>query len=132
MYTHAGPDLKLRLFWLAIGYLLVVLVIVLSLASIPVDMEASFPYEDKVYHAFAYFTLMAWFAQVYHDSSRRIMFALIFIMLGVLLEFLQSFTADRFFEFGDMVANTTGVALGFAVTLTGIKNYLVKIESLFF
>lgn len=123
--------MKLRLLWLSIGYALVALVVFLSLASVPVDMEMNFPYEDKVYHAIAYFTLMVWFSQIYHDGFRRIMFALIFVVLGVFLEYLQSFDPGRFAEFGDMVANTAGVALGFVVTLTTAKSYLVKIERMF-
>lgn len=131
MVNEAGQDLKLRLLWLSIGYALVVLVVFLSLASVPVDMEMNFPYEDKVYHTFAYFTLMAWFSQIYHDRFRRIMFALIFIFMGVLLEYLQSFAPGRFAEYGDMVANATGVALGFAVGLTAARSCLVKIERQF-
>lgn len=126
------PELRFRFLWLAIGYTLVVLVIYLSLTSAPVDLEMNLPYEDKIYHALAYFTLMTWFSQIYHASFQRTMIALIFIIMGVLLEYLQSFEPGRYAEFGDMLANTTGVALGFIVTLTAARNYLVKLESLLF
>ena len=128
VFTKTYPDLKLRFLWLAIGYALVVLVVFLSLTSDPVDMGMSFPYEDKVYHALAYFVLMAWFAQIYHDQFQRIMIAVIFIFMGVMLEYFQSFDPNRMAEFGDMLANSAGVALGFIVALTGAKNILVKIE----
>ena len=129
MFSNTGPELKFRFLWLVVGYALVALVIALSLVSVPVDMEMNFPYEDKLYHAFAYFTLMAWFSQIYHDRFSRILFALIFVFLGILLEYLQGFAPGRIAGYGDMVANTAGVALGFAVTSTEVRNYLAKIEN---
>lgn len=132
MSVRAYPELKLRFFWLAIGYALVVLVVFLSLTSNPVDTGLNFPYEDKIYHAFAYFTLMFWFSQIYHDRFQRNMIAVVFILMGLSLEYLQSFDPKRFAEFGDMVANTTGVALGLLMALSGAKNILLKIEKVLF
>lgn len=129
MSANSDPDLKYRLLWLAIGYALVVLVIVLSLISAP-EVELSFPLEDKFFHALAYFTLMAWFSQIYHKSNKRILLAVMFVMLGVILEYLQSFEPSRFAEFGDMVANTAGVVLAYLINLTAVRFTLVKIENL--
>jgi len=126
--SKAVPDLKLRFLWLTIGYALVALVVFLSLTSNPVDLELNFPYEDKVFHAFAYFILMAWFSQIYHDRFQRNMIAVVFVFMGMTLEYLQDFDANRYFEFADMIANATGVALGFSIALTGAKNILLKIE----
>ena len=128
MFAKAVPDLKLRFLWLTIGYALVVLVVFLSLTSSPVDMEMGLPYEDKVFHAFAYFILMAWFSQIYHDKFQRNMIAVIFVFMGMTLEYLQSFDANRYSEFADMIANATGVALGFSIALTGAKNLLLRVE----
>lgn len=130
MFAKACPDLKLHYLWLLIGYALVALVVYLSLASNPVDMGMRFPYEDKVYHAFAYFTLMAWFSQIYHDKFRRYMMAVIFVSMGLLLEYLQSFDPARMAELGDMLANTTGVILGLLLALTDAKNILFKLEKI--
>ena len=127
-YTKSVPDLRLRFLWLSIGYALVALVVFLSLTGNPVKTGFSFPYEDKVYHAFAYFTLMAWFSQIYHDRFQRYMIAVIFVFMGITLEYLQSFDPDRYYEFADMIANSTGVALGFSIALTGAKNILLRIE----
>ena len=128
MFAKAVPDLKLRFLWLAIGYALVLLVVYLSMSSAPIDLEMDFPYQDKVFHALAYFTLMAWFSQIYHDKFQRNMVAVVFVFMGVTLEYLQGFDASRYFEFADMVANSIGVALGFAIALTGAKNTLLNIE----
>ncbi len=128
LFAKAVPDLKLRFLWLAIGYALVLLVVFLSLSSDPVELEMDFPDQDKFFHALAYFGLMAWFAQIYHDKFQRNMIALVFIFMGVTLEYLQSFDPNRYFEYADMVANSVGVALGFVVALTGAKNILLKLE----
>ena len=122
------PELKLRILWLIIGCLLVALVVFLSLSSSPVDTGLSFPYEDKLYHALAYFTLMLWFAQIYHDRFKRNLIAVMFIMLGVALEYLQSFDPNRYSEFGDIVANSMGVLLGLLIAMTGARNCLVRVE----
>lgn len=128
MFARAVPDLKLRFLWLTIGYALVALVVFLSLTSSPVDLELSFPYEDKVFHVLAYFTLMAWFSQIYHHRFQRNMIAVVFVLMGVTLEYLQGFDPNRYFEIADMVANSIGVALGFSVALTSAKNILVRVE----
>ena len=128
MFAKACPELKLRFLWLAIGYALVVLVVFLSLSSNPVDTGLNFPYEDKFYHAFAYFTIMAWFSQIYHDKFQRNIIAVVLVFMGFTLEYLQSFDPKRFAEVGDMVANTTGVALGFIIAVSSAKNILLGIE----
>ena len=107
---------------------LIMLVVYLSLTSSPVDTGLNFPYEDKVYHAFAYFVLMAWFGQIYHTKYQRYIFALLFVVLGLAMEYMQSFDPNRMAELADMVANTTGVLIGYMVTATGFKNVLLNIE----
>ena len=124
------PELKLRILWLIIGCLLVALVVFLSLSSSPVDTGLSFPYEDKLYHALAYCTLMLWFAQIYHDRFKRSLIAVLFIMLGVALEYLQSFDPNRYSEFGDIVANSAGVLLGLLIAMAGARNGLVRVEKI--
>lgn len=122
------PDLKLRNLWLVIGFLLVAFVLYQSLSSHPVAMSGMFDYEDKLYHALAYFTLMAWFSQIYHQAVQRVIIALLFVFMGLMVEYLQSLNPDRYAEFGDMVANVTGVFLGFVLTLSAAKNILVRVE----
>ncbi len=130
MFAKASPNLKLRFLWLAIGYALVGLVVFLSLTSNPVDMEVGLPYEDKFFHAIAYFTLMFWFGQIYHDKFQRNMIAIVFIVMGFTIEYLQSFDVNRFAEFADMVANVSGVASAFYLLLTRAKNILLKVEDI--
>ena len=124
-----APPLKLRRVWLAIGYSLVASVVYLSLTSSPVDPGLDIPYEDKLYHALPYFTLMFWFAQIYHEPVKRNVIAVMFILMGVLFEYLQSFDPNRYYEFADMIANTTGVLLGLLLALTGAKTLLLRVDS---
>jgi VanZ family protein len=130
MSVVESPDLKFRLLWLIIGYMLVAIVTFLSLTSNPIDTGLQFPYEDKMYHALAYFTLMAWFAQIYHGRIQRYLIAMVFIVMGCSFEYLQSLDVNRYAEFADIVANVFGVLAGFSLTLTEVKNTLVKIERL--
>jgi VanZ family protein len=128
MLANAHPELKLSFLWLGLGCVMVALVVYLSLTSSPVDTGLSFPYQDKVFHAFAYFALMAWFAQIYHGRFQRNLIAVMLVIMGVMLEYLQSFDPNRFYEYADMLANSTGVVLGLLVTLTGVKNCLIRFE----
>jgi VanZ family protein len=130
MLVNAHPDLKLSFLWLSLGCVMVALVVYLSLTSSPVDTGLSFPYQDKVFHAFDYFVLMTWFAQIYHGRLQRNVIAVMLVIMGVMLEYLQSFDPNRYYEYADMLANSTGVVLGLLVTLTWVKNCLIRFEKL--
>jgi hypothetical protein len=84
------------------------LVIYLSLTPDPPDLGA--PEGLKVGHLLAYGWLMIWFAQIHRTTGRRMMLAVGFCALGILLEYLQGVTDYRGFEYSDMVINSTGVA----------------------
>ena len=110
--------MRFRKLWLTIGYALVAIIIFLSLApNLPsTDIEQG----DKLGHFLAYGTLMFWFCQIYATRSSRIAHALAFAAMGVALEYAQGMTDYRTFEVLDMLANATGVALGWAIaSLTG-------------
>ena len=66
---------------------------------------------DKLVHVLAYFAMMAWFGGLYRRSSHwRIALALCF--LGIALEWLQQLGGARQGDLADVLANTTGIALG--------------------
>ena len=123
-----NPDLRYRKLWLVIGYFLIILVIFLSLTSSPVEIDTELPYLDKLFHALAYFSLTFWFMQIYHIKHHVIRWAIFFLSLGLLLEYLQSFDPERYSEVGDMVANTLGVMLGVGLSMTPLRYTLVKFE----
>ena len=108
--------------WLAIGWLLVLLVCYFSLTSTPPKIDVQFKYLDKLEHLLSYFVLMFWFAQLYLKNKTRIYYALFFILLGITLEVLQGLGGVRFFEYADMLANTTGVVIGYVLTRGRVKS----------
>lgn len=128
MFEKSDPDLKLRFLWLAIGYAMVISVYVLSLSSDPVKIDVELPYADKMSHALAYFVLMLWFSQIYHNKFQRNMIAFVFVLMGISIEYFQSFDPNRTAEFLDIVANVTGLTLGFLLALGPSKNWLLRIE----
>ena len=99
-----NPDLRYRKLWLAIGYTLIAVVIYLSLTSSPVKIDADLPYQDKIFHALAYFVLTFWFMQIYHIRHHALRWIIFFLGLGLLLEYLQGFDPRRYSEVGDMAA----------------------------
>jgi VanZ family protein len=119
---------RLRFFhtWRALGYGLILLVIYLSLTPAPPNI----PIEngDKLGHVGAYTALMAWFAWLYPSHSVRWICAVGFATLGVGLEFAQALTDYRTFELTDMVADTTGVVLGWLAALPPLPNLLLCLE----
>ena len=121
--------LRVRRFWLLLGWMLVFFVIYLSLTPEPVQV----PMEqgDKFGHVLAYAALMSWFANLYNGSARRMQFAIGFIALGVALEFVQRWTGYRSFELADMAADAAGVAAGWVFAPPRIPNYLHATEKLF-
>ena len=117
---------RARQLWLIVGWLLILLVIVVSLVPVPVEV----PVEggDKFGHMAAYAALMLWFANVYELPVRRGVLAVGFVALGIALEFAQGWTGYRTFELADMVADALGVAVGWALAPPRLPNFLRGIE----
>lgn len=63
-------------------------------------------------HVAAYGALMFMCARMCATMRSRMVIGVLLIALGVLLEYLQAMTTYRTFEYGDMIANALGVALG--------------------
>jgi VanZ family protein len=71
---------------------------------------------DKLIHLFSFGLLMYCFCLIWKQNYIRIILGIFFIMLGVGLEMLQAPVGGGQFEFGDIIANTLGVAIGFFLT----------------
>lgn len=100
---------RFRRIWLALGWLWVAAILWLSLTPIP-PQPLTFDYSDKLEHTLAYLFLMSWFAVVY-CGKRRIVSAVGLMTMGVLVEVLQGLSGYRYFEFADMIANSSGVLM---------------------
>lgn len=119
--------LRFKFLWLTVGYLMVLFVIHSSLTSHPVTVDVKF--SDKVLHVVGYFGLMGWFMQIYHQRNMRFLLAVLFICMGIGLEFLQDLGGIRYFEVNDMIANTSGVLLALILMNTAFPRLLYWFES---
>lgn len=120
--------LKRPVLWLAIAWSLVAIVIYLSLAPMLVELPAH--NGDKYAHVAAYAALTFWFMQIYDGRRARILIVFGLVSLGVGLEIVQGYTGYRSFEYGDMMANTVGVALGWLIGPPRMPNMLLHVEKL--
>lgn len=83
---------------------------------------------DKLEHALAYGLLMLWFCQVYRQRLARIVLALLLAAMGIAIEYVQGATGYRTFDFADMLANVTGVMVGWAWARTGLGRVFAYLE----
>lgn len=93
--------------WRFLGWALVLTVIYLSLTPKPPSTDLQFG--DKIGHVAAYAALMGWWLQIHRRPERL---ALIFVLMGLALELLQSLGGARTGDVFDMAANSLGVGLG--------------------
>lgn len=105
---NKNPEWSIRL-WTAAGWGLVFLVIYLSVTSAP-PSAAHFA-GDHFGHLLAYLTLMWWFVQLY-PKERYLTLAIIFIVMGGVLEVIQGMMGVRTQDIMDVAANCAGVGFG--------------------
>jgi VanZ family protein len=107
----ASPsNIVVRHAWLAIAWFGIALLLYLSLTPQPPNIQRE--HGDKLGHMLAYGVLTYFWAQVLTATRQRLALALSFIVLGVILEFIQGSTGWRTFDYYDMLANTAGVVTG--------------------
>ncbi len=124
-------ELRLRRLWLAIGFLLVLIVIYLSVTPQPADV-GDLPGGDKLGHFAAYAVMTLWFYQIYGARRIRWTIGIGFIAMGIALEYIQLLTGYRMFEYADMGANTAGTVIAFLLAQTPISQGLIALEKLVF
>jgi VanZ family protein len=122
---NVARELRWFKLWSTIGWLLVVTVIYLSLTPHPIEVDVE--QGDKLGHSLAYFSLMLWFAQLYRRRL-HVWWGLGFIVLGVVLEYLQGWSGYRDFEYLDMAADAFGVAVAWLLGGTALASLLSGLE----
>lgn len=130
MFRHnlvVAPHLALTRLWLWIGLGMILTVVALSVMNPPVAVK-QFLLHDKLLHALAYAGLMGWFSQIFHQRLTRLLLVIVFVAMGVGVEFLQSFNPRRFFDVSDMIANGTGVLIAWALAHTWLGHTLSWFE----
>jgi VanZ family protein len=96
--------------WQAIGVLMVLVVCVASLS--PAMPPPPGLHGDKFEHLIAYGSLTYWWGMLYPERTQRWLACLLFILMGIGLEFAQRATGYRVLDVFDMAANTVGALLG--------------------
>ena len=100
----------LRVLWL----LLLVFVVIGSLLpgdSAPLLLLGKFQLNDKVLHFLAY-ACLALLPAIHENRTTMLTLLAMILILGVLLEFGQTYVSERFFELADMAANWCGALCG--------------------
>jgi VanZ family protein len=97
--------------WKLGGWLGVALTLVFSLG--PPALDESSGHTDKIVHLAGYAVLMFWWAQLV--VVRRWKLALAIILFGIAIEGLQGLTPTRQPDLFDILANSSGVLLGWLV-----------------
>lgn len=106
--------MRFRLACVAAGWLLAASIVWLSLTPAPPRIEIE--QGDKFGHFVAYGSLMLWFCLLYAGRNYRIAYGLLWICMGVGLEFIQGQLGYRTYEVYDMYANALGVLIGWALS----------------
>jgi VanZ family protein len=122
------PQLRMRRWWLAAGWLLAAAIVWLSLVPSPpsLDVEEG----DKLGHLVGYGLLMFWFGELHALRRARIAYAVAWIAMGVALEFIQGQTGYRSYDPLDMLANAIGVLIGWAIAIATRQQVFVRLERL--
>ena len=113
--------------WIALAWAIVAAIIVFSLMP-PLQLQQwnAPTWNDKLGHFIAYFTLSAWYAQMY-DSARDMRHRIAFcLFLGAAMEGLQSLTDTRSADWRDMIANAAGVLCGGSLWFTRFAGMLQR------
>lgn len=114
-----------RKYLLGLGWLMVIVIIVLSLVPIAGAIP-NVQGGDKIGHFVAYFALSTWFCWLYPKNPSKIFYAIGFILLGAIMEFLQGMTNYRSADLNDFHVNTIGVMVGFVFSTISLGWSLVK------
>ena len=106
MFSQSNYRLCFRLLGL-VTLLAIAVGSLMPLPAVPQQMGS-----DKLHHFLAYAFLTFCFMQSVYSTKYRLLFAIGFVLLGILIEFIQP-SVNRYFEYADMLANTIGIIVGF-------------------
>jgi VanZ family protein len=116
--------------WLFLGLLYISSIFYFSLRY-EKPSQPPFPHFDKILHFNAYLFLMGYFTQIY-EKKNHFKVLIMFLLMGISIEFLQLASGYRSFEFLDIIANTFGIICGGIITRTYIPGLISKLDSLIY
>ncbi len=117
-------------FWLLLGWLMVLAVVGASLMPAKAVEVLFGTINDKIEHAAAYAGLMAWFGGMFRRGS-QLWVGMALVVLGGGLELLQGLTPTRTPDVLDLAADTVGVLIGLALSVTVLSRWCQRIENAF-
>ncbi|MBT9538397.1 MAG: VanZ family protein [Thiobacillus sp.] len=94
--------------WWACAWLGMLITLVVSL--MPPPFNAGVAHGDKIVHLTGYGVLMFWWAQLILQRRGRLAIAV--VLFGIAIEWLQGFTPNRQTDALDVLANSSGMLLG--------------------
>lgn len=118
-------------FWLGVWIAAILIVIALSLIA-PPPMPFEPPHNfDKLEHLLAYASLAFGAVQLFAQRRALVFASIGLIALGIALEFAQGFLVPdlRQMDMADALANSLGVALGMACSMTPLARTLQRLEA---
>ena len=120
-----NAPLHYRVCWQAIGLLLLLAVMALSL--LPISQPLPVSGGDRIGHLLAYGVLMYWWGMV--QPASRLHWLLMLAGLGLALEGIQGLLPHRYLEWQDAVANLTGVLTGLVLLHTPLAGLLGRLDT---
>lgn len=118
--------LQYRRIWLALGFLGIATMLVLSLA--PNVGGANFPGADKLEHTAGYVVMTSWFAALFERRGYGLL-ALLMLLLGIGVEFAQAWmSVGRTGDWRDVVANAIGIGLALLIASLNRESWLAWFE----
>ena len=119
----AAPRLRLAVLWYALGAALLLAVAILSLMPLP-DAGVG----DKISHVVTYIALAGYFSVLARQARALYRVAVGIMVYGALIEIAQGLTGYRNAEWGDLLANGVGTAVGVTLHFTPLGRILGWID----
>lgn len=111
------------------GLWVLAIAVVVAGSLLPGKDLPAVPINDKVEHFLAYAVLSASAVQLFARRLSWAVVAVLFVLMGIGLEFLQAKMAlGRMLDRADALANTIGVLLGLATALTPLRDVLLRLD----
>jgi VanZ family protein len=118
---------KFKSLWQILGYIFIAIIYLICL--MPIDSSASpdIPGFDKLVHGSIYLFITLWFLQL-NLRQKTLKAFILFVLMGLSIECLQSFTPYRQFEWFDVLANSSGSFIAILVFKSGKGEFLLFVE----
>ena len=113
MAKRLGKEVTVARLWLGCGWLGLAIVLWGTLTPEPPSLpQFGIPQFDKLEHFIAFLMLTSWFTAAFPEGRRPLWIAVIYAVLGGVIELVQGWSGFRDAEWFDWAADCVGVAAG--------------------